>query len=139
MSPILLEYPSWLISIFIFVLIFLFMWLGRRFRQFQEAKGKETQATPLGPIELGMLNLMGLFLAFTFGVAATKFETKRATIVNEANALEGTITRCDLYNDSIRSVLRGLLGKYVDTRVAYYDAGANKEKIQAALNDGTSY
>jgi hypothetical protein len=139
MNPLLLEYPSWLISIFIFVLIIVFIRLGRWFRKYEEAKGKETQATALSPIENGMLNLMALLLAFSFGVAAAKFEAKRKVIVDEANALEGAIMRCDLYNDSIRSALRDLLGKYIDTRIAYYDAGANKQKIDAAIKEGTIY
>jgi len=138
-SPLLLEYPSWLISIFIFVLIIAFIWLGRRFRKYEESKGRETTATPLSPIETSMLNLMALLLAFTFGVAATKFESKRKTIVDEANAIESTIMRCDLYNDSIRASLRDLLAKYVDTRVAYFDAGANKQKLEAAITQGSSY
>ena len=99
----------------------------------------ETPATALSPIENSMLNLMALLLAFAFGVAATKFEAKRKAIVDEANALEAGIMRCDLYNDSTRSVLRDLFGKYIDTRIAYYDAGANKQKIDVAIKDGTIY
>ena len=135
-QPLLLEYPAWLVAFCIFLLILLFVWIGTGYRNFEIKRGKEISAG-ISPVENSMLGLMALFMAFTFGMAMTKFETRRKGIVDECNAIEAVMLRCDLYPDSMRTLLRADIAKYVDSRIAFNKAGANYEKIRSAL-DGSS-
>jgi hypothetical protein len=134
MNASLLEYPAWLISIFILLAILLFIWLGVSFKKYEIKRGKEISVGPPSPVETSMLNLMALMLAFTFGMALTKFEARRRAIVDETNAIESAILRCKLFPDSIQPVLRSDLARYIDARIAFNDAGADYIKIRRALD-----
>ena len=134
MNASLLEYPAWLISIFILLAILLFIWLGASFKKYEIKRGKEMSVGPPSPVETSMLNLMALMLAFTFGMALTKFETRRRGIVDETTAIESAILRCQLFPDSIQPVLRSDLARYIDASIAFNEAGANKPKIRQALD-----
>jgi hypothetical protein len=121
------------IAIAIFLLILLTNWLGYRYRTSQEAKpGVGTLEGP-GPMESSLLGLMALMLGFTFSMALSKFETRRQVIVEEANNIGTALLRADLYPDSIRTLLRADFKDYIEARIAYYDAGIDKEKIDSAL------
>ena len=135
-QPILLEYPAWLVAFCIFILIIGFVSVGAWYRSFEAKRGKEISAG-LSPVENSMLGLMALFMAFTFGMAMTKFETRRKGTVDESNAIEAVILRCDLYPDSMRTILRKDIAKYLDSRIAFNKAGANYEKIRSALDEGS--
>ena len=135
MNAPLLEYPAWLVSIFILLAILLFIWLGSSFKQYEVKKGKEVAGGPPSPVENSMLNLMALMLAFTFGMALTKFEARRRAIIEETNAIEAAILRSKLFADSIQPTLRSDLSRYIDARIAFNAAGANKQKIRAALDE----
>jgi len=134
MNALLLEYPAWLVSIFILLAILLFTWLGASFKKYEIRRGKEMSVGPPSPVETSMLNLMALMLAFTFGMALTKFETRRRGIVDETNAIESAILRCQLFPDSIQPVLKSDMARYIDARIAFNEAGANKLKIRHALD-----
>ncbi len=134
MNAALLEYPAWLLSIFILLAILLFIWFGASFKKYEIKRGKEISVGPPSPVETSMLNLMALMLAFTFGMALTKFEARRRAIVDETNAIESAILRCELFPDSIKTVLRSDLARYIDARIAFDEAGANYARIREALD-----
>jgi len=136
-QPVLLEYPAWIVALCIFIAILFFIWLGITYRNIEVRKGKEVSAG-LTPVENSMLGLMALFMAFTFGLAMTKFEAKRKGVVDETNAIEAVILRCDLYPDSMRTLLRADVAKYIDSRIAFNQAGADYTKIRAALDQSSS-
>jgi hypothetical protein len=71
-------------------------------------------------------------------MSASKFDTRRQLIVEEANDIGTTILRCDLYPDSIRNLFRADLKNYLETRIAYYDVGDDAGQIQTALNNADS-
>ena len=81
-----------------------------------------------------MLGLLGLLLAFTFGMALEKYNDRRHVIVEEANAIGTAILRADLYPDSLRTKMREEFRQYVESRISYYDAGVDREKIKAWLD-----
>jgi hypothetical protein len=77
----------------------------------------------LGPAEGVLFGLLGLLMAFTFGMAGNRYDARRQVLLQEANAIGTAILRCDLYNDSVRNVLRNQFKQYVDLRIAYYNQG----------------
>ncbi len=133
--PFLFQVPAALIAIVLFGLIILTNWLGIRLGSIQAKKSPEEVQSGLGAIEGSLIGLTALMLSFTFGMAATKFESRRQVIVDEANNIGTVVLRCDLYPDSVRTLLRADLQKYVEARINYYNAGADEEKIKLALNE----
>src|SRR5262245_26018191 len=61
----------------------------------------------------GMLGLLALMLAFTFGAAATHFDARRQNVLNEANAIRTAYLRADLLPEPDREEIRNLLREYV--------------------------
>lgn len=134
-STFLFAVPAWIIAVVIFLLMLLINWFGFRLRKKHLEKRPDAEAESIGSIEGAMLGLMALFLAFSFGMAASKFEERRKIIIEEANVIGTAILRTDLYSDSIRNRLLKDFSAYVDARIAYYDAGANSEMIKLALEE----
>jgi hypothetical protein len=71
-------------------------------------------------------------------MSASKFDSRREIIVEEANDIGTTILRCDLYNDSARSLFRSDLKNYVEARIDYYRAADDEIMIKNALDKGDS-
>jgi hypothetical protein len=125
--------PAFYLAIpFLFFLLFI-NWLGFKFKNRHIRKFPGTEHVGIGPTEGSLLGLTALLLSFTFGMSASKYESRRVLIVNETNEIGTTILRCDLYPDSIRNHLRADLKNYLETRIDYYDAKDNERLIQNSL------
>jgi hypothetical protein len=90
--------------------------LGRR----RQAKEEAGARAGLGQVEGAVFALMGLLVAFTFSGAATRFDTRRQLIVQEANAIGTAWLRLDLLSASAQPELRDLFRRYLDSRLATY-------------------
>jgi hypothetical protein len=134
-SPILYQVPAWIIAFGIFVLMMIMNWVGFRLRKKQLSKKPGDEVDSFGSIEGAMLGLMALLLAFSFSMAATKFDERRKLVIEEANDIGTAILRSDLYSDSLRKLFLQDFSVYVDARIAYYDAGVNSNKIKLALEE----
>lgn len=130
--------PAFYLAVPFFLLLMLANYLGYRFKGYYIRKFPGTQDVALGPTEGSLLGLTALLLSFTFSMSATKFETRRQHIVSEANEIGTTILRCDMYPDSVRNILRPDFRNYLETRLAYYKAGADEKMIQKALEQSDS-
>src|SRR3982751_5511971 len=118
MSPLLLNIPTWLVALGIFILMITFNWLGYRYRKMQIRKNPEDVDT-LGPMEGSLLGLMGLMLAFSFSMAASKFENRRVIIIDEANNIATAMRNSSLFPDSVRNLFLGNFKQYVEARISY--------------------
>jgi hypothetical protein len=82
--------------------------------------------------ETEVLGLLGLLLAFSFGMAVARFDTRRQLIVDEANAIGTTHLRTRFLHEPAGQQLRDLLRSYVGVRLEYYDAAADRGRLKAA-------
>jgi hypothetical protein len=87
----------------------------------------------LGGVEGGLYGLFGLLLAFTFGMAAARFDGARKLVVEEANAIGTAALRADLYPDADRAAFLEDFRRYLDARIAFHGAGVDAERIAGAL------
>ncbi len=125
--------PAFYLALPFFLLLILINWLGYRFKNHHIRKFPGTEHIGIGPTEGSLLGLTALLLSFTFGISATKYEARRQLVVREANLINTTIKRCDLYPDDIRKLLRGDLKKYLETRIDYFADGRNEVEIGNSL------
>jgi hypothetical protein len=128
------QVPALLFAVIFFAFILGLNWLGYRMRK-KIALRYPDKDVGVGTGEGAILGLMALLIAFTFNLANTKYESRRQAIIDEANLMNTAILRCDLYPDSVKYSLLPLYQQYLESRIAYYEAGDSPTKIKAALAD----
>ncbi len=116
---------AWLLCSILFVLMMTASIIGYRTRQKNPLAGEN-----LGPVEGSLFALLGLLLAFTFGMAGSRYDTRRSVMIEEVNDIGTAVLRADMYDDSSRTAFRKDFKKYIEARVAYYDI--NDAKMNAA-------
>lgn len=77
----------------------------------------------------GLTALLFFLLAFTFGMSGNRYDSRRSVVIEEANDIGTAILRSDMYPDSERILFRKDFKDYVESRIAYYNAGANYKEI----------
>ncbi|HMI04220.1 MAG TPA: hypothetical protein VK541_17155 [Pedobacter sp.] len=138
MNSILFHTPAILICGILFILMIAFNRLG--FYILQRANQEDSNAAEsLGAIEGSLLGLLALLLSFTFSMSASKSDTRRQIIVQEANDIGTAILRCDLYPDSTRSKLKPLFDDYLNARISYYEAGIDENQLNQSLQQSNDY
>lgn len=74
-------------------------------------------SAPVGAMVGVVLTLSAFILAFTFGVAAERFNDRRVLVIEEANAIATTYLRSDFLPDQNRLEVQNLLRKYLGSRL----------------------
>jgi hypothetical protein len=133
-----IQVPAIYFAIPYFLILVLFNWFGFRYKKNQVKKYPDLEPAGLGATEGALLGLMALLLSFSFGMSAAKFDTRRQLIIEEANDIGTAILRCDLYPDSVRTILRADFKNYLESRITYYEVGDDPGKIQTTLKQSDS-
>ena len=120
--------PTLLVAIIIFILTVASYLLGHRIRIKVIEKNPDHANADLGAVSGTLLALLGLLLAFTFSMSNSRYDNRRALVIEEANAIGTVVLRTDIYPDSVRKLLRANLKEYVEDRIAFYQAGMDMEK-----------
>ena len=106
----------------LFLGILVFVWSGRRIGTWRAAQETERERVGLVTVETALYALLGLMIAFSFSGASTRFDTRRAQTVQEANAIGTAYLRVDLLPASEQPALRMKFRAYTDARMAVYGA-----------------
>lgn len=88
------------------------------------SRSKHVEGDPEGPIGSvvgAMLGLLAFMLAFTFGISASRFEARKQLLLDDVNALQTAVRRCELLSEPHRSESRELLRQYVQIRAHLAD------------------
>ena len=108
---------AWLFAGGLLVGVVLMVEIGRRVRARQERRRAEAVGSGFAAVEGAAFALMGLLLAFTFAGAASRFDARRALIVEEANDIGTAYLRLDLLPEAAQPPLREKFRRYVDLRL----------------------
>lgn len=90
---------------------------GYRLGCWRHARAADERDQPVGAMVGSILGLLALVLAFTFSLAASRFDDRRQVVLEEANAIGTAYLRTDLLTDPHRSEAARLLREYVDVRI----------------------
>ena len=112
---------GWLFCLGLFAGMMLCHELGRHLGTRRRAKDAEGARLGLGPVESATFGLLGLLIAFTFSGAASRFDTRRHLVTEEANLIEQAWLRVDLLPEGTQPVLRQHFREYLDSRLATYE------------------
>ncbi len=109
--------PLWLLFALDIGIILIAIEIGYRSGQFRIQLNDGEKEGTVGVILGATLALLGFVLAFTFGLAASRFDSKRQIVVEEANAIGTTYLRAGLLPNDRTGEIRNLLRDYVAARI----------------------
>jgi hypothetical protein len=121
--------PLWGLFIVILLLVLLSVEGGYRLGKYRRSRSEEEKEGPVGAMVGATLGLLAFMLAFTFGMAAARFDTRRQVLLDEANAIGTTYLRAGMLPDR-REEIRALLRDYVDARLEAVRSGNVTEGIR---------
>ena len=121
--------PLWALFVSILVIVLLSVEAGYRLGKYRRARHEEEKEAPLGTMVAATLGLLAFILAFTFGLAAARFDSRRQVLLDEANAIGTTYLRAGMLPERGEEVRR-LLQEYVSTRLEAVQSGKLAEGIQ---------
>jgi len=105
--------------------------LGRRHRH-----RSETLREPFGVLQSALLGFVGLILAFGLALAVGRYESRRVTVVEEANAIGTTYLRAQLLAEPVRTRSLDRLVRYTDTSIRLSKSVPESAGARRAAADG---
>jgi hypothetical protein len=109
--------PLSVLAIGTLFLVLVSLELGFRIGRWRRERSGTEHDSTLGGVVGATLGLVAFLLAFTFGMAASRFEDRRQVLLEEVNALDAAYLRADLIDEPYRSAVHGLLKEYVALRL----------------------
>jgi hypothetical protein len=115
--------------------------LGRIFHR----RSKQEKEAPVTAVAGAVLALAAFMLAFTFGMAASRFDARKELVREEANEIRIAWQRSDFLPEPDRDTAKSLIREYLVDRVAAVqsdqterlkDVLSRAEQIQGRLWDG---
>jgi hypothetical protein len=122
-------FPLWTIFPISVAIALISVELGYRLALSRLRRSKEEKEAPVGGMAGATLGLLAFMLAFTFGMAASRFEDRRQLLLSEANAIGTTYLRSQMLAEPMRTDAQNLLREYVDVRLEALQPG----KLQQAI------
>lgn len=128
-------FPLWGLFIAILFVVLLSVECGYRLGKYRRGRQEQEKEAPVGTIVGATLGLLAFILAFTFGLAAARFDTRRQVLLDEANAIGTAYLRAGMLperGEQIRTLLRDYVGVRLEAvRSGNVAEGINRsEKIQ---------
>jgi hypothetical protein len=122
--------PLWGLYVATVVLILLAVEGGQRLGKYSRQLPEQELEAPVSVMVVATLGLLAFMLAFTFGLAASRFDMRRGFVVDEANTIGTTYLRAGLLSEPYRTEVRNLLREYVDVRLEL----VRPEKTEEAMH-----
>ena len=130
------QIPLWGVFLLTVIMVLLSIgfgtFLGGRRRRQPDHEAESSLGTIIG----ATLGLLAFMLAFTFGIAAGRLQTRMQLLLDEVNAIGTTYLRAGLLLEPHRSEIQKLLREYVDIRanLAKESILQQTKKLQEALS-----
>lgn len=96
----------------------------------------DTLREPVGVVQAALLGLVALILAFGLTMAVGRYESRRAAVVNDANAIGTTYLRAQTLREPIRTRSLELLRRYTDSSIALSQEIPGSAAAKAEIAEG---
>ena len=121
------------ITLALFAGMLVLLEVGRRLGLREREQDGDGGRAGVAAVEGSVFGLMGLLIAFTFSGASSRFEARRALIVEETNAIGTAWLRLDLLPESAQPAMREQFRRYLDSRIETYRNFTDVETANAGL------
>lgn len=128
LAPLLTWWQLLLIALGLLAIGELGFLLGRRHRG-ENVGEKKSQA---GVHVAALLGLLGLMLAFCFGIVESRYSERKALVLEEANSIGTTYLRAQMLPSPQGERIQALLRDYVERRIGYHTPEELQEAIAAS-------
>ena len=125
-SAVLDAFPIWTIFPLTLVVGLLAVEAGRRIARLWRRHAKDRTEAPAPPIVAATLGLLAFLQAFTFGIAASRFEERKQNVLADANAINTSYLRASMLPEPMATDARKLLREYLEVRLA----GSRQDQFQ---------
>src|SRR5215216_2861507 len=122
------RFPLWTIFPISVAIALISVEMGYRLAQSRRQGSRENEAS-VGGMAGATLGLLAFMLAFTFGMAASRFEDRRQVLLSEANAIGTTYLRSKMLAEPMRTDAQNMLREYVDVRLEGVQPGNLQQAI----------
>ncbi|MFO0807444.1 MAG: hypothetical protein U0746_02345 [Gemmataceae bacterium] len=123
--PSLYQISAVAIAVAYFVAMTIAQAAGIHFGALSARRSSDRAAGGFSAVSAAVLALLGLLLAFTFSMAATRYEVRRIRLIQETNAAGTVYLRADLVAEPARSAIKEAVRGFVQSRIDFHGAGAN--------------
>jgi hypothetical protein len=113
------------------------MEVGFRLGERRQARSDEPEKSHVSALHGAMLGLLALLLGFTFAMAVSRYETRKALMVDQANAIGTAALRARLLPAPDAGRAYALLREYTASRLQYNAAGMDDAALLAAEARGS--
>jgi len=121
---------TWILSLMQFAIMMVCIKLGQVVGRKSTKNFSESYTT----VTSSFYALLGLLLAFTFGMSGDRFKQRRDIITQEVNNIGTAVLRADLYADSVRPKFRENFRQYLEARISYYESNDDTVNIKKAID-----
>ncbi|MBW2495355.1 MAG: ABC transporter substrate-binding protein, partial [Deltaproteobacteria bacterium] len=101
-------------------------WLGRR----SQKKLVNEPVRPVATVVGAVLGMMAFVIALTFGSANSRFDARKAALLDDVTAIQTAYLRANLLPEPQRTTVRSLLRDYVEARVGIVHAYGNPTTLR---------
>ncbi len=108
--------PLWCILPLILVTSLLMLEAGYQLGHWRHSRVAEEKEAPVAAMAAAVLGLLAFMLAFTFSLAASRFDARRQAVLEEANAIGTTYLRTRLLPEPQGPEIAKLLRRYTEIR-----------------------
>ncbi len=122
------DLPIWGVFVCTCLLVLASIEIGHQVGLYRNRSEHEKEGSVGGMVGT-TLGLFAFILAFTFGLSASRYDSRRQTVLDEANALGTLYLRADLLPEQ-RDEIRALIRQYVDVRLEAVRSGNVSEGIK---------
>jgi hypothetical protein len=124
--------PLWMTFAFLVAIVMLSncvgIFFGRRSKRRSEPADEEG---PFGAVVSATLGLLAFILAFTFGLTASRFDSRKQLLLDEVTSIETTALRAELIPEPHRSEVQEIIRTYIELRIDIpRNPGSLKERIK---------
>jgi len=103
---------------------------GFRIGRWRRANAVDERESAVGALSTATIGLLGFMLAFTFGIAVSRFEGRLQTVLDESNAIGTSYLRAGFLPPPQSERARALLRDYVDHRITPTHATDHASRIE---------
>lgn len=125
--------PSWAVFLLTCVVILGALEFGYRLARWRKKAVTTDQNAPIGVATGAILGLVSFLLAFTFGIAASHYDARKATVLEEANAIGTAHLRADFLPEAQKAEAAALLRDYTQLRLSAALARVNRQEYDEVV------
>lgn len=106
---------------------------GHQIGRYTLSHSRSTVDTAPGPMVGSILATLAFVLAFTFNMAASRFDLRKQNVLAETNVINTAYMRADLLDQPHKSEMQRVLREYVEVRLRGIEPGNREKALSKSL------